>query len=117
MSRQERPKPISRLGYCARVIVLFKCCYRGESVSTGWPPSTEKTPNLHYSVRPLSYRLVTDMRRAFVLRLTPEARPGEGTFQGRVEEVGSGRNVKFGTIEEFLDFLQQCLDHQETADK
>ena len=57
------------------------------------------------------------MRRAFVLRLTPEARPVEGKFQGRVEEVDSGRNVKFGTIEEFLNFLQQCLDHQETADK
>jgi hypothetical protein len=57
------------------------------------------------------------MKRAFVLRLTPEARPAEGTFQGRVEEVDSGRNLKFGTIEEFLNFLQQCLDHQETADR
>jgi hypothetical protein len=57
------------------------------------------------------------MKRAFVLRLTTEARPAEGTFQGRVEEVDSGQNVKFGTIEEFLNFLQQCLDHQQTADE
>ena len=79
--------------------------------------STEKTPHLHHSVRPLSYCLTTDMKRAFVLRLTPEARPVYGTFQGRVEEVDSGRNLKFATIEEFLTFLQQCLDHQQTADE
>jgi hypothetical protein len=57
------------------------------------------------------------MKRAFVLRLTTEARPAEGTFQGRVEEVDSGQNIKFATIEEFLNFLQQCLDHQQTADQ
>jgi hypothetical protein len=79
--------------------------------------STEKTPQLHHSLRPLSYCLTTDMKRAFVLRLTPEARPVGGTFQGRVEEVDSGRNVKFGTIEEFLNFLQRCLDHPQTANE
>jgi hypothetical protein len=57
------------------------------------------------------------MKRAFVLRLTPEARPVNGKFQGRVEEVDSGRNLKFGSIEEFLNFLQQCLDHQQTPDE
>jgi hypothetical protein len=57
------------------------------------------------------------MKRAFVLRLTPEARPVGGTFQGRVEEVDSGRNVKFVAIEEFLNFLQQCLDQQQTVDE
>jgi hypothetical protein len=57
------------------------------------------------------------MKRAFVLRLTPEARPVNGMFQGRVEEVDSGRNVKFASIEEFLNFLQQCLDQQQTLDE
>ena len=61
--------------------------------------------------------LITVMKRAFVLRLTPEARPVNGTFHGRVEEVDSGRNVKFASIEEFLNFLQQCLDHQQTQDE
>jgi hypothetical protein len=61
--------------------------------------------------------LIIAMKRAFVLRLTPEARPMNGMFQGRVEEVDSGRNVKFGSIEEFVDFLQQCLDHQQTPDE
>jgi hypothetical protein len=35
MSRQERPKSIFRLRYCAIAIVLYKCCYGGESVSGG----------------------------------------------------------------------------------
>jgi hypothetical protein len=50
------------------------------------------------------------MKRAFVLRLGPGAHPVSRKFEGRVEEVDSGRNVKFGSIEEFLQFLQQCLD-------
>ena len=80
-----------------------------------FPPKKHRTFTTQFA--PLSYCLTTDMKRAFVLRLTPEARPVGGTFQGRVEEVDSGRNVKFVAIEEFLNFLQQCLDHQETADK
>jgi hypothetical protein len=50
------------------------------------------------------------MKRAFVLRLGPGANPVSRKFEGRVEEVDSGRNVKFVSIEEFLQFLQQCLD-------
>lgn len=54
------------------------------------------------------------MKRAFVLRLTPEASPVDGKFEGRVEEVDSGRTRKFSSIEEFLGFLQQCLNHPQT---
>lgn len=50
------------------------------------------------------------MKRAFVIRLSPEARPVDGKFEGRVEEVDSGRNLKFSATKEFLEFLQQCLD-------
>ena len=50
------------------------------------------------------------MKRAFVLRLGPGANPVSRKLEGRVEEVDSGRNVKFVSIEEFLQFLQQCLD-------
>jgi len=57
------------------------------------------------------------MKRAFVVRLTPEAEPVSGKFEGRVEEVDSGRTLRFRSIEEFLRFLQQCLDnHQPLAD-
>jgi len=41
------------------------------------------------------------------------SRPSGGKFEGRVEEVDSGRNLKFGSIEEFLQFWQGCLDDQQ----
>jgi hypothetical protein len=56
------------------------------------------------------------MKRAFVLRLGPEARPASGKFEGRVEEVDSGRSLKFGSAEEFLQFLQRCLDEPASKD-
>jgi hypothetical protein len=57
------------------------------------------------------------MKRAFVLRLNPEASPAVGVFAGRVEEVDTGRNLKFKSIEEFLGFLQQCLDTQQAPEE
>jgi hypothetical protein len=53
------------------------------------------------------------MKRAFVVRLSPEAEPVSGKFEGRVEEVDSGRSVKFRSIDDFLSFLQNCLDNHE----
>ena len=53
------------------------------------------------------------MKRAFVLRLSPEAEPDAGKFEGRVEEVDSGKTRRFVTVEEFLEFLQQCLNNQQ----
>jgi hypothetical protein len=53
------------------------------------------------------------MKRAFVLRLTQEARPVGGKFEGCVEEVDSGKSQRFGSVKEFLSFLQRCLgDHK-----
>jgi hypothetical protein len=58
------------------------------------------------------------MKRAFVLRLTPEAQPDGGSFEGRVEEVDSGKSQRFASVEEFLKFLQRCLsDHQTPEDQ
>jgi len=57
------------------------------------------------------------MKRAFVIRLTPEAEPVAGKFEGRVEEVDSGKSRRFVTVEEFLEFLQKCLnENQPLAD-
>jgi hypothetical protein len=53
------------------------------------------------------------MKRAFVVRLSPEAEPVAGKFEGRVEEVDSGRTLRFHSVEEFLEFLQQCLNNQQ----
>ena len=53
------------------------------------------------------------MKRAFVLRLTQEAQPVGGKFEGRVEEVDSGKSQRFASVEEFLFFLQSYLgDHK-----
>ena len=57
------------------------------------------------------------MKRAFVLRLTPEAKPVGGKFEGRVEEVDSGKSTKFGSVDEFLRFLEQCLDECDTPQR
>jgi hypothetical protein len=47
------------------------------------------------------------MKRTFVLRLTQEAQPVGGKFEGRGEEVRLGQ--RFASVEEFLSFLQRCL--------
>ena len=49
------------------------------------------------------------MKRAFVIRLSPDANPAKGKFQGHVEEVDTGRELKFRSVEEFLAFLQECV--------
>lgn len=49
------------------------------------------------------------MKRAFVLRLSPDTNPAKGNFQGHVEEVDTGRELKFRSVEEFLAFVQECV--------
>jgi len=49
------------------------------------------------------------MKRTFVIRLSPEANPANGKFQGHVEEVDTGREGRFGSLEEFLAFVQDCI--------
>jgi hypothetical protein len=48
------------------------------------------------------------MKRAFVIRLSPDTNPAKGKFQGHVEEVDTGRELKFRSLEEFLTFVQEC---------
>jgi len=47
------------------------------------------------------------MRGAFVVQLGPETRPTEGQFEGWVEEVDSGTELRFRSGEELLKFLGQ----------
>jgi hypothetical protein len=49
------------------------------------------------------------MKRAFVIRLSPDSNPLESKFKGHVEEVDTGRELKFRSLEEFLAFLQKCV--------
>lgn len=49
------------------------------------------------------------MKRAFVIRLSPDTNPTKGKFQGHVEEVDTGRELKFRSLEDFLAFIQECM--------
>jgi len=45
------------------------------------------------------------MRGAFVIRLGPETNPSSGHFEGCIEEVDSGKELKFQSSAELLKFL------------
>jgi len=46
------------------------------------------------------------MRGAFVVQFGPETRPKEGRFEGRVEEVDTGIELRFRSTEALLKFLE-----------
>ena len=50
------------------------------------------------------------MRGAFVVQLGPETKPSEGRYEGLVEEVDSGRELRFRSAEELMNFLGQRFD-------
>src|SRR6266436_7060586 len=50
------------------------------------------------------------MRGAFVVKLGPETKPSEGRFEGLAEEVDSGREMRFRSAEELMNFLGQRFD-------
>ncbi len=50
------------------------------------------------------------MRGAFVVQLGPETRPTEGQFEGWVEEVDSGTELRFRSSDELLKFLGARFD-------
>ena len=47
------------------------------------------------------------MRGAFVLRLGPDTKPASRLFEGWVEEVDSGRELRFHSLDELLEFIGQ----------
>jgi len=50
------------------------------------------------------------MERAFVVRLGPNTEPTRGQFEGRVEEVDTGEEVRFRSTHELLRFLGERFD-------
>ena len=50
------------------------------------------------------------MRGAFVIRLALETLPAQGRFEGCVEEVDSGMELRFRSTDELLRFLAQRFD-------
>ena len=60
-------------------------------------------------------------RQAFVVQLGSDTRPPEGHFEGWIEEVDTGRELRFRSTDELLAFLGQCFerahrDEDEEAD-
>ena len=50
------------------------------------------------------------MRQAFVLQLGAETDTTRGHFAGCIEEVDTGRELRFRSTEELLEFLRTCFD-------
>ena len=50
-----------------------------------------------------------DMRNAFVLRLSGETDANERRFVGWIEEVDTGREFHFKSLEEMTTFVTACL--------
>jgi hypothetical protein len=45
------------------------------------------------------------MKCAFVVKLGPETNPSENRFEGSIEEVDTGEELRFRSKEELLQFL------------
>jgi hypothetical protein len=56
------------------------------------------------------------MRCAFVVRLGPKTKPSEGRFEGTVEEVDTGKELRFRSREELLQFLGECFQAVSATD-
>jgi hypothetical protein len=50
------------------------------------------------------------MRCAFVIRLGPETMPSEGRLEGWVEEVDTGKELRFRSKDELLNFLGERFE-------
>jgi hypothetical protein len=52
------------------------------------------------------------MRQAFVLKLGAETEPARRHFVGSIEEVDTGRELRFKSTDELLAFLAQCFENE-----
>jgi hypothetical protein len=50
------------------------------------------------------------MRRAFVVQLASQTQTRRKHFEGWIEEVDTGREMRFKSTEELLAFLAHCFD-------
>jgi len=50
------------------------------------------------------------MKLAYVLQLGPETDVARRHFVGRIEEVDTGRELRFNSTDELLAFLAECFD-------
>jgi hypothetical protein len=57
------------------------------------------------------------VRLAFVLQLVDESEPVRGRLIGRIEEVDTGRELRFRSTEELFEFLSKCLDERRASNR
>jgi hypothetical protein len=50
------------------------------------------------------------MKQAYVLQLGSETDADRRHFEGRIEEVDTGRELRFKSTDELLAFLAECFD-------
>jgi hypothetical protein len=50
------------------------------------------------------------MKQAYVLQLGSETDAARRHFEGRIEEVDTGRELRFKSTDELLAFLAECFD-------
>ena len=50
------------------------------------------------------------MRKAFVLQLGADTETARRHFEGFIEEVDTGRELRFRSTDELLEFLGKCFD-------
>jgi len=50
------------------------------------------------------------MRQAFVVQLGSETETARRHFEGFIEEVDTGRELRFRSTDELLEFLGRCFD-------
>jgi hypothetical protein len=75
----------------------------------------KRTENSHLDFGDTLFYLV--MRGAFVVRLGPGTESARGQFEGWVEEVDTGKRVKFKSSEELLRFLGQSFEEALRRDR
>ena len=66
---------------------------------------------------PVAHSLITVMRWAFVLQLTAQTEPRSGHFEGWIEEVDTGRELRFRSTQELIEFLGQCFERANQRDR
>jgi len=57
------------------------------------------------------------MRWAFVLKLGSETQPRQHRFEGWIEEVDTGRELRFRSTEELLAFLGRSFERAQQRDQ
>ena len=54
------------------------------------------------------------MRQAFVLQLGTDSDPSRRHFVGVIEEVDTGRELRFKSTDELLAFLAECFEREKS---